>query len=113
MESVVEKVGRSGTSKNGHNFEVWCQAGPTGALHADAESLWVHIGQRVLRKGAEEIWQSVAIYAKEEERGDLTIRILVFNPDWDEPLQIASITSRPRDAECRTPIGCDLNHVSG
>ena len=43
----------------------------------------------------EEIWHSIAVYAKEDENGNLVIRVLVFHPDWDEALQIACIKSRP------------------
>jgi hypothetical protein len=53
-----------------------------------------------------------AIEGKEQPDGSLLVRILIFNPDWDEPLQIASIQSRPDDADCSTSLGCNLNHVS-
>jgi hypothetical protein len=48
-------------------------------------------GQRVRRDGFQEMWQFVCVYAKEDENGDLVIRVLVFHPDWEEPLQIATI----------------------
>ena len=47
-----------------------------------------------------------------EEDGTLSVRILVFNADWDEPLQVACIRSRPLDAECLTVLGCNLEHVT-
>jgi hypothetical protein len=93
-------------------FEVQCKAGKVGALHVGAESLSVQVGQRVLREGTQEIWQSIMVIANEDEAGNLVIRVLVSNPDWEEPLQIASITSRPHDTNCRTALGCDLNHVT-
>jgi len=62
--------------------------------------------------GAEEIWHSVGVYAKEDEDGTLVIRVLVFNPDWDEPLQIASIRSQPQEGDCNTALGCNLDHVT-
>ena len=60
----------------------------------------------------QEIWESVGVEGKEQPDGSLLVRILIFNPDWDEPLQIASIQSRPDDADCLTPLGCNLNHVA-
>ena len=38
--------------------------------------------------------------------------VLVFNPDWDEALQIASIKSRPQDGGCDTALGCNLDHAT-
>ncbi|HWZ99351.1 MAG TPA: hypothetical protein VN025_16455 [Candidatus Dormibacteraeota bacterium] len=93
-------------------FEVRCHAGEAGMLHVGAQLLSVQIGQRVLREGMEEIWHSVAIYATEDREGNLVIRILVSNPDWDEPLQIAKFTSRPHDPDCLTALGSNLDHVT-
>ena len=83
-----------------------------GELCVGAESVSVKVGQRLRREGGQEIWHSVGVYAKEEEDGTLVVQVLVFNPDWDEVLQIASIKSRPRDGGCDTPLGCNLDHVT-
>ena len=99
--------------KEEQKFEVECRAGEAGSLVAGSESLSIQIGQRLLREGSREMWHSVGIYANEEEDGSLVIRVLVFNPDWDEPLQIARIASRPGDVSCRTALGCNLDHVKG
>lgn len=99
--------------KEEQKFEVECRAGEAGSLVVGSESLSIQIGQRLLKEGSTEIWHSVAIYANEDEDGNLVIRVLVCNPDWDEPLQIARITSRPGDASCRTALGCNLDHVKG
>lgn len=58
------------------------------------------------------MWDSVAVEGKEDQDGTLVVRVLVFNPDWDEPLQIASIRSRPRDPDFLSALGCNLNHVA-
>lgn len=71
----------------------------------------MRVGQRVRRRGAEEMWDSVAIESTAQQDGTLVLRIIVFNPDWDEPLQIASIHFGPRDVESLTPLGCNLDHV--
>ena len=99
--------------KDTSKFEVECRAGEAGSLQVSSESLSVQIGQRLLKDGSQKMWRSVAIYASEDDKGNLVIRVLVSNPDWDEPLQIAHITSRPDDASCRTPLGCNLDHVKG
>lgn len=93
-------------------FQVNCEVAPTGSFHAGTDSLTVTVGQRVLRQGVEEMWDSVAVSAQREEDGRLIVRVLVFNPDWDEPLQIACISSRPQDAAGMTPLGCNLDHVA-
>ncbi len=98
--------------KDSRKFEVHCSAGDSGGLCVGSESISVKVGQRVRMDGAEEMWHSVGVYAKEDEDGTLVIRVLVFNPDWDEPLQIASIRSRPQDGDCNTALGCNLDHVT-
>lgn len=98
---------------NSRKFEVDCNAGKSGSLQAGAESLSVQVGQRIRKDGAEQIWYSLSVYASQDDNGDLVIRVLISNPDWDEPLQIARITSRPHDASCKTSLGCNLDHETG
>lgn len=93
------------------SFRVSCDAGNASQFQAEADSVRVRVGQRVRRRGAEEMWDSVAIESTAQQDGTLVLRIIIFNPDWDEPLQIASIHSRPRDVESLTPLGCNLDHV--
>ncbi len=94
------------------SFRVNCDAGKTGQFRAETNSLWVRVGQRVRRCGAEEMWDSEAIESTAQPDGTLVLRVIVFNPDWDEPLQIASIRSRPQDPESLTGLGCNLDHVA-
>lgn len=112
-ESVVQSTEQIFGAIDGRKFEVRCRAGEAGALHTGAESLQIQIGQLVRVDGAEEMWDSIAVYASEDQNGNLVVRVLVFNPDWEEPLQIASITSRPSDRSCLTTLGCNLNHQKG
>lgn len=93
-------------------FHVHCEADDGNCFGVGTGSLTVTVAQRVRRDGTEEMWDSVGIYAKEDEDGTLIIQVLVFNPDWDEPLRIASIRSRPQDATCLTVLGCCLDHVT-
>lgn len=69
------------------------------------------VAQAVRRNGRQEMWESVGLYAQEEPDGTLAVRVVVFNPDWDEPVQIACIRSRPQDKDSLVPLACDLNHV--
>jgi len=92
-------------------FRVSCEAAKTGKFQAETDSLWVRVAQRIRRRGTEEMWDSVAIESTAEQDGTLALRVIVFNPDWDEPLQIASIRSRPQDLESLTPLGCNFDHV--
>lgn len=93
-------------------FQVSCDAGESGRFCFGTNSMWVKVGQRVRRQGVEEMWDSVTVECTEEQDGTLVARVLVFNPDWDEPLQIACIRSRPGDARSLTPLGCNLDHVA-
>ncbi len=112
MEVAVEKEMDVLSVKDSRKFEVHCRAGDAGELCVGAESVSVKVGQRLRRDGDEEIWYSVGVYAQEDQEGTLVIQVLVFNPDWDEPLQIASIRSRPGDGGCDTALGCNLDHVT-
>lgn len=102
---------RSKPTTNEGGFLLDCDAGPAGRFRANAGSAWIKVGQRVQRHGTQEMWDSVAVEAKEEEDGTLVVRVIVFNPDWDEPLQIASLRSRPHDRDFLTALGCNLNHA--
>src|SRR5712692_10031282 len=93
-------------------FQVNCEAVSAGAFRAGTDSLTVTVGQQIRRKGVEEMWDSIGIYADRDPDGTLIVRVLVFNPDWDEPLQIACIRSRPQDVSCLTSLGCSLDHVT-
>jgi hypothetical protein len=99
-------------SGGSQRFGVRCEASDDNRFRVTTDSLTVTVGQRVLREGALEMWDSVSIYAKEDQEGNLVVEVLVFNPDWDEPLRIASIRSRPQDATCLTAVGCCLDHVT-
>ena len=93
-------------------FRVSCETTSEDRFSVGTRSISVRVSQRIRRGGSEQIWESVGVYAEEEKDGTLVVRILVFNPEWDGPLQIATIQSRPSDAECLTPLGCNLDHVA-
>ena len=101
--------------KDSRAFAVDCSASPVGSFRAGADTLAVTIGQRIRRFGGEEMWDSVTIQCK-EEGGALSVRILVCNPDWETPLQIACIRSQPKMAS-QTPgmdlLQFNLKHVGG
>jgi hypothetical protein len=98
--------------KDGSKFEVHCEAGNAGELRVGTDAVSVKVGQRLRIDGAEQMWNSVGVYAREDKAGNLIVRVLVFNPDWDEPLQIASIRSGPRDGRGLTGLECNLEHVT-
>jgi hypothetical protein len=88
MNSILEP-------KDNRAFQIDCSANPVGSFRTGADSLSVKIGQRISRFGTEEIWDSVIIQG--DANGDeLTVRVLVCHPAWDEPQEIACIRSSPR-----------------
>jgi hypothetical protein len=109
---TIPPVADAQTLGSGERFHVRCEAGDDNRFRVTTESLTVTVGQRVLREGTLEMWDSVSIYANGDQDGNLVVEVLVFNPDWDEPLRIASIRSRPQDATCLTALGCCLDHVT-
>lgn len=86
------------------NFEVNCNAGDAGRLHAKTNSVSIRVGQRVRRNGAAQIWDSVIILCQETEDGNLAAKVIVCHPDWEQQLQIAQIHSRPTEENPSIPI---------
>lgn len=72
--------------------------------------LSLSVGQWLRRDHREELWDSVIIRCDEETDGTMTVRVIVSNPDWTRPLQIACIRSRPGDRESMTALACNLDH---
>ena len=98
--------------RDGDGFRASCDAGKAGQFLAETDSVRVRVGQRDRRCGTLEMWDSVAIESTAQPDGTLVLRVIVFNPDWDERLQIASFRSRPNDQGCLTALGCNLDHVT-
>src|SRR5713226_7330149 len=90
-------------------FKVRCHAGDWGNLELASDSVLVQIEQRVRREGKEEMWVSLQVKCDENEDGSLAVQVVICNPDWDEPLRIASIQSNPKNGCAPAPIlRCDL-----
>src|SRR5580704_2506743 len=97
-------------AKDNRLFQIDCSAEPTGSFRAGADRLSLRIGQRIRRLGAEQIWDSVIVEAS-NDGDDLTIRVLLCHPDWDEPIEIACIRSAQDTARRGQPIECHPEHV--
>jgi hypothetical protein len=100
-----------GDSTQDKPFRITCEASGGNRFAAPTDTVTVTIGQRVLRNRRAESWDSVAVYARKSDDGELVVEVLVFNPDWEEPLRIACIRSRPEDTSCLVPLGCSLDHA--
>lgn len=107
----MERMGIEAAERADSPFHVSLQAGKIGACEMNPGMLSVQLAQHVLRSNVEEMWNSVSIFCQEEPDGALVVRVMVFNPDWAEGLQIAELRSWPRDRENLTPLGCNLDHV--
>ncbi len=81
---------------NDHRFEIQCDAGDAGRLHARTNSVSVRVGQRIRRNGAPEI--------QEAEDGKLSAKVIVCHPEWEQHLQIAHIQSRATEANPSNPV---------
>lgn len=71
----------------------------------------VSITQRIRRKSKQQMWKAVAIHCDDDVDGGLIVRVSVCNPDWERPMQIAELRSRPDDVSCLTPLACNLDQI--
>lgn len=105
-------IPRVSWARGENQFHVSCKAAEENQFCVGTEFASVTVGQLIQRNGRAEMWDSVAVYAGKDHDGTLLVRVMVFNPDWDEPLQIACIRSRPGEASMNlTALGCNLDHV--
>lgn len=74
-------------------FQIHCDAGGSGQFRSEANRASITVGQRILRDGAEEVWDSVVVLCQEEADGALVIRVVLCHPDWDEPKEVAHARS--------------------
>jgi hypothetical protein len=92
-------------------FKVSCKAGEIGYLEVASDSVGIRIGQSISRDGKEEMWESLQVTCNRQENGVLALEVVVFHPEWDEPLRIASIqSSTDGQSTDSAPLRCDLNH---
>ena len=77
-------------------FIVRCNAGSDGYFNASAQKLSLTVSQQISRNGSLESWDSVLVLA-DRYGASLVVRVLVCHPDWDEPLQIATVESLPTE----------------
>jgi hypothetical protein len=97
-------------SQDNQKFKVRCHAGNSGHHELASDSVLLQIEQRIRREGKEEMWVSLQVKCDETEDGSLAVQVVLCNPDWDEPLRIASIQSNPRNPNVAEPVlRCDLN----
>src|SRR5260370_29408065 len=113
IESIWGKreVGMRG--RNGENkFQVECAAGSAGHSRLSAQSLTVTVGQRILRDGALEKWDSVVVSCAQEEDGAMRLCVTGFHPDWDEGREIMFVRSRLDDKD-NTMLAFELGPRAG
>jgi len=112
LESSMAGPPRLSWARGENQFHVACRAAGENRFCLGTESVSVTVGQLIQRYGGREMWDSVSVYAKGDHDGTLVIRVIVFSPDWDEPLQIACIRSRPREASTNgAALECNLDHI--
>lgn len=92
-------------------FKVSCNAGDTGLLNATSDSVSVRIQQDAGSEGHPQMWESVQVHCKQQDDGSLRVEVVVFHPDWDEALRIASLQSWPCTPSAKpNSLKCDLTH---
>lgn len=94
---------------NGAVFIVRCEPRYPQSSYT-SPGLSVLVSQWIRRNRREELWNSVIIRCDEEGDGTMTVRVIIANPDWEQPVQIACLQSRPGDAKSLTPLACNLSH---
>ena len=102
----------TGASGRLSEFRVSGDAGNWGRIFVESKWVLFTAAQRIRRADKVELHESVGVYCSQETDGALVIRVIIFNPDWDEPMQIARIESRPdSEEELLEPLGFNLDHT--
>jgi hypothetical protein len=110
---VAEENRGQQTGTNEHLFAArLASSSAPDLVEIDADLLWFRIEQRIRRNGTPEMWNSLSVYCEQEASGALLVRVVVFTPDRDGPLQIAAIRSWPNDPANLIPLACNLDHIS-
>lgn len=73
-------------------FSIRCNGGTEGSLSVTTRKLSVTIAQRIVRGGIDQMWDFLLVLA-DRKGTQLTTRVLLCHPDWDEPVEVASIES--------------------
>jgi len=108
-KTVEESELNPSATQDCRKFEVRCHAGNAGHLEVASNAVSVKIGQQIHREGKEELWGSLLVECKEQDDGSLAVEVVVFHPDWEEPLRVASIQSNPSDKNATEPtLRCDF-----
>ena len=95
-------------------FQVNCDAGVHGQLRVASETLVVNVGQTIVRDGRTEIWDSVVVKCSEDQDGSCIVHVLLCNPDWEEPMQVACLRSYPdTGSPNQVPLFCHLTSELG
>jgi hypothetical protein len=109
QQGVQEPKLNDSASLEHRKFEVCCNAGEPGHLEVATDAVSVRIGQRIRKNGHEEVWDSLLVQCKEQDDGSLAVEVVVYHPDWDEPLRIASIQSNPSNGNGKAAaLRCDF-----
>ncbi len=96
------------------NFQIQCDAGDSGQFRSEAKRASITVGQRILRDGAAEIWDSVVVLCQEEDDGALAIRVVLCHPDWDEPREVARTRSWFKAPPgSGASLGCEIHAENG
>src|SRR5437588_11183052 len=74
-------------------FAVRCEASPEGSLSVGSKKLSVSVAQAIRRDGADQMWEFFLVLGQQGIDGDLKTRVLLCNPDWDDPVELACIES--------------------
>lgn len=92
-------------------FKVWCNAGDTGRLEVQSNSISVRIGQQIGGKNGAKMWESVLVMCKEQENGVLAVEVVICHPDWEEPLRVAALQSNLGEEahQGQARLKCDLD----
>jgi hypothetical protein len=107
----MERIGIQARSQSERPFRVNVEAGDLGSCEMSPSVLSLRVAQRMFRANTLEMWNTVSVFCEEEAGGALVVRVMVFNPDWDGPLQIAELRSWPSDPSQQAPMRCNLDHI--
>ena len=80
---------------------VSCEARRRFVFGKTSKRVSVRVARSILRDGTEQMWELLLVFSKRQKNGAHATRVLLCNPDWNDPFEIAFIEADSENWDVR------------